>query len=316
MTELVSIIMPCYNCEQTVEKTLKSIYEQNFTDFYLYCINDGSTDKTTEILEFYAKSKPNMMIHHKKNAGQTAAKNDGLKLAQGQYIAFIDSDDLWDNKKLIRQVKYLEQNSQVGLCYTNGFYINQNDQHQELIGFNAQLTGDCLDKIILGNAIVASSVMIRKSILDEVGLFDERLTACENWELWIRFAAKSELAIIDQPLVYYRRHANNMSHNLDKMRKNRLIVISINSQLYKQKLRHHKKIIKKSYYTAYRFFGENYLWKLQVKKARLDLLRALYYKPWDKNIYLMILKTLLGGTLLSKIRQFRQSRQSEIGTVA
>lgn len=316
MTELVSIIMPCYNCEQTIEKTLKSIYEQNFTDFYLYCVNDGSTDKTAEILEHYVKSKPNMVVHHKLNAGQTAAKNDGLKLAQGQYVAFIDSDDLWDSKKLMRQVEYLEQNKQVGLCYTNGFYIDQNDKQQELIGISPQLTGQCLEKIILGNAIVASSVMIRKSILDEVGLFDERLTACENWELWIRFAAKSELAAIDQPLVYYRRHANNMSHNLDKMRKNRLIVISINNQSYRQELKNHKKTIKKAYYTAYRFFGENYLWKLQVKKARWDLFRALRYKPWDKNIYLMIMKTLLGEALLSKIRQARQHKQSEIGTIA
>tara|TARA_R110002110_G_scaffold415858_2_gene658592 strand:- start:29315 stop:30265 length:951 start_codon:yes stop_codon:yes gene_type:complete len=316
MTALVSIIMPCYNCEKTIEKTLRSIYEQNFTNFHLYCINDGSTDNTAEMLEHYAQSKPNISILHKDNAGQTAAKNDGLKIAQGEYIAFIDSDDLWHSSKLMKQVQLLDKNNKIGLCYTNGFYINETGQQQELIGVSDDLTGQCLDQIILGNAIVASSVMIRKSILDKVGLFDERLSACENWELWTRFASQSELASIDEPLVFYRRHANNMSHNLDKMRKNRLAVIAINKQLYQHDLKYHKKIIRDAYYTAYKFFGENYLWTLQVKKARPDLLRALCYKPWNKNIYMMIMKTLLGKKLLSKIRQFKRHKQTEIETTA
>lgn len=310
MTECVSIIMPCYNCEKTIEKTLKSIYDQIYTDFHLHCVNDGSTDQTHEILESYAKTKPNITVYHKHNAGQTLAKNDALKMAKGEFVAFIDSDDLWHPKKLLHQVQLMKDRPKVGLSYTNGFYINETDQQQELIGFSEKLQGQCLEHLILGNAIVASSVLVRASCLTQVGIFDERLTACENWELWIRIASVAELAVIDQPFVYYRRHSNNMSHNLDKMRKNRLQVIAKNAGNYQSLLKNHKKIIRSAYYTAYQFFGENYLWKGQVGPARLDLMRALRYKPFNNRIYLMLLKTLLGKTLLAKIRKMR-SREIE-----
>lgn len=306
MSELISIVMPCYNAEKTLKKSLDSIFAQSFQDFKVYCVNDGSTDQTPQILNQLALLYKNLHVIHQNNQGQTKAKNAALKICQGRYIAFLDSDDLWDEDKLLFQYALMKKDESIGLCYTNGCYIDEDDMPQGKIGYNQALQGNCLKSLLLGNAIVASSVMIRADLLKRVGLFDEKLTACENWELWTRIASVSRLAIIDKPLTFYRRHGNNMSHNIEKMRKNRLYVVSKNSHIYRKKLTNYQAITKEAYYRAYQFFGENYLWKMQLKPARENLRKALQYKPFDWRTYMLYGKTLLGETLLTKIRARRQ----------
>lgn len=309
MSEIVSIIMPCYNCEATIKKTLDSVLTQSFDSFKLYCVNDGSTDQTGKILDKMALLHKNMQVIHQKNSGQTKAKNHALKIVQGEYIAFCDSDDLWDKDKLMYQYAYMDKNRDVGLCYTDGYYIDEKDNQHGLIGYNKQLQGSCLRHLLLGNAIVASSVMLRAKLLKKVGVFDEKLTACENWELWTRIASVSKLGILEKPLISYRRHANNMSHNLERMRKNRLYVVAKNAKIYKNKIPNHRNLSKEAFYRAYQFFGENYLWKMQLKSARLNFRQALKYKPFDLKTYLLYAKTLLGETLLKQIRKRRTTEQ-------
>lgn len=309
MNERISIIIPCYNCQSTIAQTLESVFAQSFQSFTVYCINDGSTDNTGIILDQWSLRHKNLHVIHQKNQGQTKAKNKGIKISKGKYIAFLDSDDLWEPDKLLFQYALMEKKPDVGLCYTNGLYINSQNEPQGEIGISTALQGKCLSTLLLGNAIVASSVMIRSTLLETTGLFDETLTACENWELWTRFASVSNLAVIDKPLTLYRRHANNMSHNLEKMRLNRLRVVDKNSKRYKDKIPNSAVLIKETFYKAHRFFGENYLWKLQLSKARYDILQALRYKPFDFKLYLLYLKSLLGERLLSRIRQYRRFPQ-------
>lgn len=305
-SETVSIVLPCYNCEKTLGDTLESVFKQGYKDFKIYAIDDGSTDQTHQILLAYAqKNDQQMNVYRQPNSGQAIAKNHALQLVEGQYIAFIDSDDLWASGKLQAQVDVLDNHPEVGLCYTNGEYIDERGNVKGKIGIENALQGKCLEKILLKNAIVASSVMIRRSLLDDVGHFDEGLRACENWELWTRISEKSDLFVIDKPLVCYRQHANNLSQNLISMRKNRLAVIQKNAAHYHGRLDSIQEITEKALFQAYAFFGENLLWKGQPKAARKDIMQALKMRPRTLKLYILFLKTFLGVKGLRWIRTIR-----------
>lgn len=305
-TEVVSIIMPCYNAQKTLAKTLDSIFSQTYTSFKLYCINDGSTDNTQSILDEYQnKFKDRMWVLSQKNKGQTISKNIGIQQSQGEYIAFIDSDDLWDPKKLDIQLSAMRADPEVGLSYTDGYYIDADDIQHEKIGIDPILQGQCFKRILMGNAIVASSVMIRRSIINKIGLFDETLTACENWELWTRIASVCPLKALPDPLTYYRRHDANMSHNFEKMVTNRLRVVHNNIARYKHSLPDSKRIMRDALFRSYQFFGENYLWKMQLNKARSHLWAAICMKPLKIKPYLLLFKTLMGVKLISLLRGIR-----------
>lgn len=304
--EIVSVIMPCYNGAKTLSTTLDSVLKQTYEQYRVYVVDDGSTDATPEILLDYQNRYPDKItVFTQVNQGQTKAKNYALSKAKGSLIALIDSDDLWHQDKLQAQVDVFVHNSHVGLCYTNGAYINEHGDKTGVIGIDPKVQGHCLDRLMMGNAMVASSVMFRHDLIKRVGNFDTALTACENWELWTRISRIATLYAIDEELVYYRRHQHNMSLNFEKLKTNRLKVIEKNQHLYHDiipNIRYHSRRAK---YEAYRFFGENYLWHLNIPQARSCLLRAAITMPFQLNPYKLLLKSLLGKTLITKIRHMR-----------
>lgn len=304
--EKISVIMPCYNAVATLERTLASVMDQSYQNFKLYAVNDGSTDHTLDILQQYSKQYPDKIhVVSQPNQGQTKAKNTALDLVKGEFIAFIDSDDVWEPEKLAEQLLVFECHPHVGLCYTDGYYLNELDQKTGAVGVEPSMQGRCLPRLLMGNAIVASSVMIRQTLIREVGGFDEQFTACENWELWCRISSVSDLFAITQPLTGYRRHANNMSWNFDRLRDNRLKVISKNQKQFAEQLPELDTLTRKAFFEAYQFLGENALWHLELKKARTYLRQALKVKPFSKHCLKLYLKSLLGSQVLQRLRKAR-----------
>lgn len=304
--QLISIIMPCYNAEKTLAESLQSIAQQSCLNWELIAIDDGSSDKTLKILNDFKGLYPNQVriISHP-NQGQVKSKNRGLDIAQGTFIAFLDSDDLWHPEKLSLQVADMIQHPEAGLCYTNGEYIDEASNHAGSIGINERLNGQCLHEFLMGNAIVASSVMVKKEILEQVGHFDESLTACENWELWTRISSVSDVIAIDKPLVFYRRHSHNMSHNVEKMKRNRILVIQKNGHQYQSRFSDMGLRTKMALYRAYEFFGENALWHLDMIEARQNLWKALRYQPKAWKCWILLFKSFLGKSVLTKIRKYK-----------
>ncbi|MFO1257175.1 MAG: glycosyltransferase [Gammaproteobacteria bacterium] len=304
--QLISIIMPCYNAQKTLPETLNSIPRQSYSNWELIAIDDGSKDKTLKLLNDFRDRYPKQVkiISHP-NQGQVKSKNRGLEIAQGSFIAFMDADDLWHPQKLNSQLTYMLEHAEIGLCYTNGEYIDEASNHTGPIGINPRLSGQCLHEFLMGNAIVASSVMIKKEIISQVGYFDESLTACENWELWTRISSISEIGVIDESLVYYRRHSHNMSHNIEKMKRNRILVIQKNRHQYKSLFTDMGKRTKLALYRAYEFFGENALWHLDIDEARRNLFKALRYQPRAWRCWILLLKSFLGRSILIRIRKYK-----------
>jgi glycosyltransferase involved in cell wall biosynthesis len=191
-------------------KTLESVLKQTFTDFEVLIINDGSSDN---IVEWAAGIKqPRVQLISQENQGVSAARNTGIKISIGEYIAFIDADDLWERTKLEKQLQCFKNNPSLGLIHTAMMLI---DEEGKSLGrtFTSNVVGDALKPLLEQNTIVTSSVIVRRSCLEIVGKFDNNLRSSEDWELWVRIASRYKIALIKEPLVFYRLHPNNTTKN-------------------------------------------------------------------------------------------------------
>ena len=213
---LVSVIIPTYNRGWVLQEAVESVLAQDFDDFELIVVDDGSTDNTRDILASYA----DIIVLGQPNQGISAARNNGVTHARGALIAFLDSDDLWLPQKLMVQVEFFQQNPETLICQTqetwvrNGRRVNAGRRHQKQSGMFFERSLElCL--------VSPSAVMMKKAFFKEMGGFDESLPACEDYDLWLRINARHPIDLIDQPLIVKRGgHDDQLSSKpgLDKYR--------------------------------------------------------------------------------------------------
>ena len=214
---LVSVIIPTYNRGWTIKEAIDSVLAQSFIDFELIVVDDGSTDDTSEILDSY---RDDIKVLSQENNGVSAARNRGVATASGIFIAFLDSDDLWLPEKLSSQVDFFNSNPDALICQTeeiwvrNNMRVNPKKRHKKPWGMIFEPSLDlCL--------VSPSAVMIRRSLFEEVGVFDETLPACEDYDLWLRISCRYPVFLIDTPLIIKRGgHFDQLSASsgLDKFR--------------------------------------------------------------------------------------------------
>jgi len=213
----VSVIIPTYNRGWILREAIDSVLAQDFTDYEMLVVDDGSTDDTGEILDSYGRD---LIVLRQDNQGVSAARNRGIAESRSQLIAFLDSDDRWLPRKLTRQVAFFQSNPAAQICQTeetwvrNGVRVNPKKRHKKLSGmiFEPSLAL-CL--------VSPSAVMIRKNLFDAVGVFDEQMPACEDYDLWLRVSRRYPVFLIDEPLIIKRGgHADQLSitAGLDKYR--------------------------------------------------------------------------------------------------
>lgn len=221
---LVSVIIPTYNRGWVVQEAIDSVLNQDFGDYELIVVDDGSDDNTPEILGAYGKA---ITVLQQPNTGVSAARNSGIAEAAGQLIAFLDSDDLWLPGKLTAQVKFFEENADALINQTqevwvrNGVRVNPKKRHHKFSGM-------IFERSLALCLVSPSAVMIKKSLFDDVGLFDEQLPACEDYDLWLRISCRYPVHLIDHPLIIKRGgHDDQLSKaaGLDKYRIQSLIKI-------------------------------------------------------------------------------------------
>ena len=215
MMPTVSVIIPAYNAVVYIAQTLESVLRQTYTDFEVIIVNDGSTDG---IVQWAAHIKDDrVQLISQANAGPNAARNAGLAKAQGQYIAFLDADDIWEPTKLAKQVDCLDRHPEVGLVYSWVAIANDQGQVTGRI-FKSHHAGPVLEPLVERNFVECpSSVVVRRTCFDQAGGFDETIFCFEDWEMWIRIAAHYPFAVIAEPLVQYRQIQNSNSKNCKLM---------------------------------------------------------------------------------------------------
>lgn len=213
---LVSVVIPCYNnfSEIFLRECFNSIIHQTYPNIQLIIIDDGSVDEASALLE-KLKTEYHFILEKQINKGISGALNTGItKYAKGKYVSILGSDDFWELNKIEKQVAFMENaNPGIVACCTQGYYVFDNDPSRPTPRLTRLLKEKefSFDGLILGNNILQISVMIKKEIFDEIGLFDEKSTM-EDWDMWLRIADKYLWAYIPEPLVYYRRHSNNLSN--------------------------------------------------------------------------------------------------------
>jgi GT2 family glycosyltransferase len=191
-----------------IEEAVASVLAQSFSDFELIVIDDGSTDGT---VRQFARNDPRLRIYSQSRSGVSAARNLGVREARGQYLAFLDSDDLWFKQKLAVQTAFMERHPECCICQTeeiwvrNGVRVNRRLIHQKP-------AGDIFLRSLELCLVSPSAVMMTRELFDAAGGFDEALPVCEDYDLWLRIAVGHQVALIAEPLVVKRGgHADQLS---------------------------------------------------------------------------------------------------------
>ena len=223
---VVSVVMPVYNVQDYLSSAVFSVLKQTFQDFELILVDDGSTDTSNLICQVMAENDARIRVIWQRNRGLAGARNTGIRVSKGQYIAFLDSDDLWHPEKLNKHVKFLNEKPDVGVRYSASEFIDAEGH-----GIGLSQKPKCQDvnakDVFLRNPIGnGSAPVIRKATLAEIAFkvdgsvqfFNEVLRQSEDIECWMRIITTTnwKFAGIDQALTYYRVNDNGLSANIDK----------------------------------------------------------------------------------------------------
>jgi len=215
---IVSVIIPTYNRAEMVKRAIKSVFKQTYKNFEVIIVDDGSTDNTEAVIQkMRERNRRTRYIKHKKNRGGTAARNTGIKNARGKYIAFLDSDDEWLPEKLEKQMKMLQGSpTEVGVNYSALWKIRGNKRFYFPSPKIFACDGYIHNIILEGNSYIGTPCsLVKKQVFEKVGMFDEKLAACQETELWIRVSKYYHFQFIDEPLVISYTEKDSVSANYD-----------------------------------------------------------------------------------------------------
>ncbi len=219
MESTVSVVVPTFNRRELVASALASVRAQTRPADEVLLVDDGSTDGTAAMVE---ERFPEVRLLRQENAGVSAARNRGVRAAKGRWVAFLDSDDEWLPAKLERQLAALAADPESRLCHTeeiwirNGVRVNPGRRHQKAGG---RIFRRCLPLC----AISPSAALIERATLLELGLFDEDLPACEDYDLWLRYTCRYPVAFVDEPLVVKRGgHPDQLSRSVPALDRYRI----------------------------------------------------------------------------------------------
>ena len=215
----ISVVIPSYNRKEFLKRSIDSVINQTIKPFEIIVVDDGSTDGTESIIKGHYDF---VKFIKQKNKGVSAARNIGIKVSIGKWICFLDSDDEWKKDKLEKQINAMKSNPGYKFFHSNeiwiknGLRINQKKKHKKY-------GGDIFDKCLDMCRISPSSVMIDKTVFDEVGNFNEDLVVCEDYELWLRICDKYRVFFIDEPLIIkYGGHQGQLSYSIESIENHRI----------------------------------------------------------------------------------------------
>jgi glycosyltransferase involved in cell wall biosynthesis len=211
MTTL-SVVIPVFNGEKTIQETVNSVFQQSFGDFEIIAIDDGSTDTTLEILKRIRD--PRLQVFSYPNAGLSESRNRGIARAKGELIAFLDADDLWTKDKLESQLQALQNCPKAAVAYSLTDYINEAGQVIKE-GKHKVINGNVLEELLIDNFIESgSNPLILKQALEKVGGFDASINTAADWDMWLRLAEQFDFVAVPAVQVLYRISESSMSTNI------------------------------------------------------------------------------------------------------
>jgi len=296
----VSVIIPTYQSCKFIRAAIESIFAQTYKNYEIIVVDGGSNDGTLEILNSYGNK---IRVITQNDKGISNARNIGILASKGEYIAFLDSDDLWLPDKLEVQVKFLDEKpSTIGLTYSDTFFFPEKDigkfvdirlKNKRAFQIGKPHRGKILKELFKQNFIPASTVVVRKLCFKKVGLFDESLTISEDKDMWMRIAESFEIDYQNEVLAKIRLHADSACHDQKRLY---LGHVALNQKILKKMpylLRDlGLKSFNKYYYRPYLYLGIFYLLGNNTKNAK-DQIRKYIVQgcPCNLRVYFLLLLT-------------------------
>lgn len=257
----VSVVIGAYNCGRFIEETVFSVINQIFKNWELIIVDDGSSDDTYKIISNIRDDRIRAIRLDKNSSLPAISRNIGIKASRGEFIAFLDHDDIWFSDKLNIQLQCLKQDPAIGLICCNLRVMSPDKTFDSIDLFfdNKQRSGYLYKELMSSNFIACSSVVTKASILRDSGYFDEdpNIVACEDWDLWLRIAKQNKIVFIPQTLGAYRMHDSNRSSD--------------------------GKQLQRCLYIIDKHFKKNWVTKSQADKARANLCFLRGWALIDKN---------------------------------
>lgn len=292
----VSVIIPTYNRARLIGRAIRSILNQTFQDFEIIVVDDGSTDNSKDICCSLNDSRLHY-IRHEQNRGGGAARNTGIVAAQGEYIAFQDSDDEWLSDKLERQIQILEKASnEVGVVYT-AFIRVDGSRVFYLPSFEVvKKEGNILNQLLKGNFVSTQTTMIRMSCFEKVGMFDEMLPRFQDWELFIRISKNYKFKFISEPLaIVYKQ-----DHSITSDQKAYIKALNLIRERHFEEFARSKNLLANLYFNM----GLNLFLFGNIKEGRRYMTNAIKTYPFKFKYFIAVLITFFGKNIFHKAFKF------------
>ncbi len=305
---LVSVIIPTYNRADLIGEAVTSVLNQTFDDFEVIVVDDGSTDNTKEAID---RIEGPIRYIYQENKGLSGARNPGIDVAGGEYIAFLDSDDLWLPEKLAEQVRLLDQNSSAGFVYTDYEFVDGDGRSlpkPENYLANPLRNGWILKHLLSFDFIPPSTVMVRKDCLRSVGLFNTSLKqGTDDFDLLLRLVKRYEAAFVDRPLTKIRVHGNNWSTEEIAGGTINVLTGHLSMADTKEALGNEWAEV---YHRCYLTMADYKYSNGEMKKAREYYLKSLRLQKGKHDInrlLILIAKTVVGNKILEAARSARNA---------
>jgi len=287
----VSVVIPTYNRAASVGTAIRSVLNQTEHDFEIVVVDDASADDTEGVVGRFRDPRV-QYVRQPSNLGDAAARNVGILRSSGPYIAFLDDDDEWLPPKLELQTEFLRaRGPDVGGVHTARFIVDKG-------------TGEVLDTRLSPEfapgtiSITTSAVMVRRLCFETLGLFDEGIPFCSDYDMWIRIAERYRFGYIDSPLVRYSVHTNRLSCNLEAMSRGEDALLRKHGEFFSADGRRHAK--------RYLHLGVLYCFNREVGKGRVAFRKAIALNPGDPRTYFNLCLSLLGPTAFRKVKQAKE----------
>lgn len=302
MVPEVSVIIPTKNRAHYVSSAIQSVLDQTFGDFEIIVVDGASIDNTREVISKFDDERI-CYIREKIDRGASASRNTGIRRSRGKFIAFLDDDDLWMPSKVEKQLQLISEKHSIGAVYTGTLRFNKSGK---IIRFQKPyLKGNIFPQILKKNYIGnCSRVMVRRECFDRTGLFDEKLSACEDWDMWIRLAKHYQFDYIIEPLVLYRVHEKGISSNRHAiLQATKLMFNKFSADLNASDNARAQKILA---YWHYRF-GEIYCALGDTEKGKKEFIKAISKEPCSVIYFSRLLASVFGLTTYNALRRLLES---------